>query len=63
MFLAGSSRPLSEIEDLELRRHRLEELITLELVSSSLSEQIRRAVMQLDQQISALKQQPMRVAA
>jgi hypothetical protein len=51
------------LEDLELRRHRLSELIELELVSPSLSEQIKKAIGQLDQQISALKQQPMRIAA
>jgi hypothetical protein len=63
MFLAGSNRPLSELEDLELRRHRLEELITLGLVSPSLTEQIRKAVIQLDQQIMAIKCQPMQIAA
>ncbi len=63
MFLAGSHRQLSELEDLELRRHRLAELITLGLVSPSLTEQIRKAVVQLDEQIMSLKQQSMRVAA
>lgn len=63
MVLAGITRPLSDLEDLELRRHRLSELITLELVSPSLSEQIKKAITQLDQQISMMKQQPMRVAA
>ncbi len=63
MFLAGSHRELSQLEDLELRRHRLAELITLGLVSPSLTEQIRKAVIQLDEQILALKQQPTRVAA
>jgi hypothetical protein len=57
MVLAGANRPLSELEDLELRRHRLSELIALELVSPSLSEQIKKAVQQLDTQIATMKQQ------
>ena len=57
MVLAGGNRPLSELEDLELRRHRLDELIKLELVSPSLGEQIKKAIVQLDQQIAMLKQQ------
>jgi hypothetical protein len=64
MVLAGSNRPLSELEDLELRRHRLDELIRLELVAPSLSEQIKKAIVQLDQQITKMKmEQPMRIAA
>lgn len=63
MVLAGAIRPLSEIEDLELRRHRLTELIDLDLVSPWMSEQIKKAIVQLDGQISMLKQQPMRIAA
>ncbi len=64
MVLAGANRPLSELEDLELRRHRLAELIALELVSPSLSEQIKKAIVQLDQQISAMKQEStQRIAA
>jgi hypothetical protein len=63
MMLAGSIRPLSELEDLELRRHRLAELISLELVSPSLGEQIKKAIAQLDQQINTMKQQPTRIAA
>jgi hypothetical protein len=64
MFLAGSERINSELEELELRRHRLAELVALELVSPSLSEQIKKAVAQLDQQIQAMKQpQPARIAA
>ena len=63
MLLAGSTRPLSELEDLELRRARLDELIKLELVAPSLSEQIKKAIVQLDQQIMAMKQMPMRMAA
>ncbi len=63
MYLAGSIRQLSELEDLELRRHRLAELITLGLISPSLTEQVRKAVMQLDQQIAALKNQAVRNAA
>jgi hypothetical protein len=51
------------LEDLELRRHRLAELIALDLVSPSLSEQIKKAIAQLDMQISAMKQQPVRIAA
>jgi len=57
MLLAGAIRPLSGLEDLELRRHRLDELIKLELVSPSLGEQIKKAIVQLDQQIAMLKQQ------
>jgi hypothetical protein len=63
MVLVGSSRPLSQLEDLELRRARLDELIKLELVAPSLSEQIKKAITQLDQQIMAMKQEPMRIAA
>ncbi len=63
MVLAGANRPLSELEDLELRRHRLADLIELDLVSPSLSEQIKKAIAQLDQQIAQMKQQPMRIAA
>ena len=63
MVLAGANRPLSELEDIELRRHRLAELIALELVSPSLSEQIKKAIAQLDQQISMMKQTPQRIAA
>jgi hypothetical protein len=55
MVLAGSTRPLSDLEDLELRRHRLAELITLELVSPSLSAQIKKAIVQIDQQITTMK--------
>jgi hypothetical protein len=51
------------LEDLELRRHRLAELIALDLVSPSLAEQIKKAIAQLDVQISAMKQQPVRIAA
>ncbi len=63
MVLAGGNRPLSELEDMELKRHRLADLIELELVSPSLAEQIKKAIVQLDQQISQMKQQPMRIAA
>jgi hypothetical protein len=63
MVLAGSNRPLSDLEDMELKRHRLAELIALELVSPSLSQQIQKAIDQLDHQISLMKQQPMRIAA
>jgi hypothetical protein len=63
MVLAGWSRPLSELEDLELRRHRLAELIALELVSPSLSLQIQKALIELDQQIAAMKTQPQKIAA
>ncbi len=63
MVLVGTHRELSQLEDLELRRHRLAELIALDLVSPSLSEQIKKAIAQLDMQISAMKQQPVRIAA
>ncbi len=63
MVLAGGNRPLSELEDLELKRHRLADLIELDLVSPSLAEQIKKAIIQLDQQISQMKQQPIRIAA
>ncbi len=63
MELAGSDRPLSAMEDLELRRDRLAELIALNIVSPSLSEQIKKAIVQLESQIAAMKQQPMRIAA
>jgi hypothetical protein len=63
MVLAGANRPLSETEDLELRRHRLTELIELELVSPHMCEQIKKAIVQIDSQISMIKQQPIRIAA
>jgi hypothetical protein len=63
MVLVGTHRELSQLEDLELRRHRLAELIELQLVSPSLGEQIKKAIGQLDQQISGMKMQPMRAAA
>jgi hypothetical protein len=63
MVLAGATRPLSEIEDLELRRHRLTELIELDLVSPWMTEQIKKAIVQLDEQMGLIKQQPMRIAA
>jgi hypothetical protein len=55
MIIGGMSRPLTELEDLELRNERLAELIRLELVSPSLAEQLRKAMVQLDQQIAVLK--------
>jgi hypothetical protein len=55
MILTGSHRPLSDIEDLELRRDRLAELIALDLVSPSLSDQITRAIDQIDAQITGIR--------
>ncbi len=55
MFVGGMIRPLTELEDLELRNERLAELIRLELVSPTLAEQLRRAMVQLDHQIAILK--------
>jgi hypothetical protein len=63
MVLAGAYRPLSEIEDLELRRHRLTELIELELVSPHMCEQIKKAIVQIESQIRTIQEQPMRIAA
>jgi hypothetical protein len=63
MFIAGSSRPLSELEDLELRRDRLRELVMLKLVSPTLGQQIRKALGELDRQIKGMKTQPVRRAA
>jgi hypothetical protein len=64
MYIGGSARPLSALEELELRRDRLQELITLQLVSPSLGEQIRKAITQLDQQIATARdEQRMRLAA
>jgi hypothetical protein len=60
----GIGRPVSGLEDLELRRERLAELIRLQLVSPTLGDQIRKAIAQLDRQIADAKQvQPMRLAA
>jgi hypothetical protein len=56
MILTGSHRPLSEVEDLELKRDRLAELIALDLVSPSLSDQIVKAIDQIDAQITAIRQ-------
>jgi hypothetical protein len=55
MFIGGSIRPLSTLEEMELRRERLGELISLGLVSPTLSGQIRKAIQQLDQEIASLK--------
>jgi hypothetical protein len=55
MIVGGIFRPLSTLEDLELRRERLMELITLGLVSPTLISQINRALTQLDQQIADIK--------
>jgi hypothetical protein len=64
MFIAGSIRPLSLLEDLELRRERLAELISLGLVSPTLNIQLRKAILQLDQEITVLKTKtPKRAAA
>ena len=52
LHIAGSIRPLNDLDDLELRRHRLSELVTLGLVSTSLSESLSRAVTELDRQIA-----------
>jgi hypothetical protein len=65
MFIGGSTaRPVSGLEELELRRDRLQELITLQLVSPTLSEQIRKAITQLNEQITAIRTEPtIRLAA
>ena len=65
MHIAGSIRPLNALDDLELRRHRLDELVKLGLVSTSLSDQLGKAVMELDRQIAAARdaQSPFRMAA
>ena len=55
MHIAGSTRPLNALDDLEARRHRLAELVTLGLVSESLAEQLGKAVVELDRQISAAR--------
>ncbi len=55
MFIGGSVRPLSALEELELRRDRLQELINLGLVSPTLGDQIRKAIVQLDEQIAVAK--------
>ena len=53
MFIGGSSGSLSALEELELRRERLAELIRLELVSPTLGEQVSRAIRLIDQQLAA----------
>ena len=55
MHIAGSIRPLNDLDDLELRRHRLAELVNLGLVSTTLAEQLGRAVADLDRQIAAAR--------
>ena len=55
MHIAGSIRPLNALDDMELRRHRLAELINLGLVSESLAEQLGKAVVELDRQIAAAR--------
>ena len=65
--IAGSIRPLTDLDELELRRHRLSELVEQHLVSSSLSSQLTRTVAELDRQIAAARQaqweRPMSIAA
>jgi len=65
MFIGGSiDRPVSGLEDLELRRDRLQELITLQLVSPTLAEQIRKAIAQLNEQITSVRaERTIRLAA
>jgi hypothetical protein len=66
MYIGGlaADRPVSGLEELELRRDRLQELITLQLVSPTLSEQIRKAIAQLNEQIVVARaQRTMRLAA
>ncbi len=69
MILAGHSLPApSELDELEMRRHRLAELLDLGLVSNTLSLQIARSIAALDWEIAAVRQKamaasPMRLAA
>jgi hypothetical protein len=63
MFIGDSIRPLSLLEDLELRHERLAELIALDLVSPTLSLQIHKALLQLEKQILSLKNQTQKRAA
>jgi hypothetical protein len=63
MFIGEPIRPLTVLEDLELRRERLVELISLGLVSPTLNIQIRKAVLHLDQEITALKNKVQKRAA
>jgi hypothetical protein len=63
MYIGQPHRPLSQLEDLELRRDRLRELIDLNLVSPTLSEQIIKAIAQLESQILSMRTEPVRVAA
>jgi len=65
MFIGGSSGSLSALEELELRRERLAELIRLELVSPTLGEQVSRAIRLIDQQLAAAREERtrMRLAA
>ena len=55
MHIAGSIRPLNALDDLEVRRHRLAELVALGLVSESLAEQLGKAVVELDRQIASAR--------
>jgi len=63
MFIGHSAGSLSTLENLELRRDRIQELITLQLVSPSLLEQLKKAVVELDRQIEAIRAEPVRLAA
>jgi len=63
MYIGEPIRPLTVLEDLELRRERLIELISLGLVSPTLNMQIRKAVLQLDHEITALKNKAHKRAA
>jgi hypothetical protein len=55
MHIAGSIRPLSVLDDLELRRDRLAELIDRKLVTPLMAAQLGRAVDELDRQIAAAR--------
>ncbi len=55
MHIAGSIRPLTHLDDLEARRQRLGELVSLGLVSASMAAQLSKAVVELDRQIAAAR--------
>ena len=67
MHLVGSPRPLSDLDDLEVRRHRLAELVDEGLVSSTMGQHLAKAVAELDLRIAAARDAqwgaPMSIAA
>jgi hypothetical protein len=62
MRFGQTIRPLSELENLEIQRERLHDLTQSNLLSPTVSRQIKATLVQLERQIAMLKN-PQRLAA